>query len=731
MAFVGAFGFLDDTSGNGRTLSAGSAASLNKSSPASKWVEGREFTGLANQTLTRTDNAFDVAGGDFAFVLVCEELQNPDIAEFNNLVSYGTETTTTTASSWGLVSLNAGNQVRFYMNGSNYNLPNNSFESNTLYRITVRYVGGTLVIKKNEVTEINTSATGASDPGGVFCIGGMSDGAAATTFHGGIYAFSLWSGASTPSQATLDSIASTAGTDAPEGNEVAHYRMRNDSPGFVETHNANTTWVAPTVASDMYIVVDFNAQAYGPGGNGGDGNLLALQSGGGGGGGGFGQINDYAITPGNSYAIVVGAGGSETNSSFDGAACVGGAGLNGESASGLVAGSPGDGGAGGTGTGDVTNSGGAGAGGDGLNEGAGGGGAGDSANGTAASGTTAGSGGASDGGNGGSGAGGNGSPIGGGAAGGNTLSTGGGSGADGIVYLNYKRLFTVERQEPRLYTDDYMRVIDRLQEDIQLFSDTVRRSLIKRLQSDERLFEHINTSRNITRTQREQYFFEDVATRNISRIQKDMEEFTDSVTRSLSRVLGDNRHFDDDDFRHITRVHQDVRKFEDSYSRVVGRYHLDDLNYEDFRTLRSISREGEEEKLFDLTAFIRSILRELVEARRFDDDDYRHITRLIQDTRIFEDKDVLRSITKVDEDFRHFMDDLFKRVISREPQEDRLFDFEFRSIQRRADFPGYAHDKALLERHGHEWLKEHYGPYIMQILNRILEIVIESDEFSG
>ena len=68
------------------------------------------------------------------------------------------------------------------------------------------------------------------------------------------------------------------------------------------------SWVCP---ADVYYV---NVVAVGAGGGG----IAGSSAGGGGGGGGLGWINNYAVTPGNSYTVVVGLGGDGGSTAVDG-----------------------------------------------------------------------------------------------------------------------------------------------------------------------------------------------------------------------------------------------------------------------------------------------------------------------------------------------------------------------------------------------------------------------------
>jgi len=117
-------------------------------------------------------------------------------------------------------------------------------------------------------------------------------------------------------------------------------------PGQVEyTNPGEYVWVAPEDVNSISILCI--------GGGGGSGSLGAWGGGGtGGGGGGLGYMNNFTVTPGNAYTIVVGAAGGhgENNNGFssyfyDSTLVKGGGGLGGYHE--LVAGSSGQGGLGG------------------------------------------------------------------------------------------------------------------------------------------------------------------------------------------------------------------------------------------------------------------------------------------------------------------------------------------------------------------------------------------------
>jgi hypothetical protein len=226
------------------------------------------------------------------------------------------------------------------------------------------------------------------------------------------------------------------------------------------------TWTAPTGVTSV------NVACWGGGGSGDDGNGLD-KGGGGGGGGAYAASTSVAVTAGNSYTVVVGAGGPETSysagtpiagedSSFNTTTIVAkGGGINDTNPNGGTGGQASastgttkyNGGNGGTAA-SVDNGGGGGGGGAGGPDGAG-------VNGNNASGTTSGTGGAGDNGSGGAGGGiatngsdstsgggggggagegasqgGDGGSYGGGGGGGKEFNSGG-AGSDGACVLTY------------------------------------------------------------------------------------------------------------------------------------------------------------------------------------------------------------------------------------------------------------------------------------------------------
>jgi hypothetical protein len=83
----------------------------------------------------------------------------------------------------------------------------------------------------------------------------------------------------------------------------------------VVTYTSNASWVCPSGVSSIQI------ECWGPGANGlpsSNSNTGAR----GGGGGAYAKVNSFSVTPGNSYSIVVGTGGSTTQTTFNSTTCV-------------------------------------------------------------------------------------------------------------------------------------------------------------------------------------------------------------------------------------------------------------------------------------------------------------------------------------------------------------------------------------------------------------------------
>lgn len=205
------------------------------------------------------------------------------------------------------------------------------------------------------------------------------------------------------------------------------------SSSTTDTFTTTSTWVAPAGVTSVIV------EAWGAGGRGANGD--GFESGGGGGGGGaYSKKLSISVTPGNSYTVTVGVGGSTGtpaggDSWFSTSGTVlakGGAGGNSTA--------PGAGGASGSGIGDTKYSGGTGGSVTSSAGSGGGGGAGTTAIGGNGSGSSGGAGGSTSGGTGGSGGGFNsgfaGSTIGGGGGGGGQNGSGA-NGARGEVKITY------------------------------------------------------------------------------------------------------------------------------------------------------------------------------------------------------------------------------------------------------------------------------------------------------
>ena len=164
----------------------------------------------------------------------------------------------------------------------------------------------------------------------------------------------------TPSAASAISslITATAATTSKTATRTVVWSIVAPTVGQAAYTTAGTfSWTAPAGVTSVSVV------AVGPGGQG-YGVTMPNE---GGGGGGLGWTNNIAVTPGNSYTIVVGAAGSGTDSYFISTATVkGGAGGNGTATTGGAGGTytgtgGGNGGAGGTSTaGNASGGGGAG-----------------------------------------------------------------------------------------------------------------------------------------------------------------------------------------------------------------------------------------------------------------------------------------------------------------------------------------------------------------------------------
>ena len=298
---------------------------------------------------------------------------------------------------------------------------------------------------------VDYTFTGASTIGGDFTINPTSLGANTLTVNMGGDITVNFPGTVTISGTT--SAYSILDTDSSNNYSLTSAFLNIRAPGTLQAQSSTITLTGSSYNAEISFynsetwnapqgISSISVKAWGGGGGGGGGTGTG---GGGGGGGEFRQNTTVPVTPGNSYSVTIGQGGTGGYSSNGGnggdssfSTSVVAKGGNG----GTLGGSGGTGGTGGTGT--IGYAGGNGAAGSGSSGGGGGEGAGSTANGGNASGTTGGTG--TDGGDGGAGAtsrDGNGNPgeIPGGAGGGGGESkfstTRGGAGRAGLVIIQY------------------------------------------------------------------------------------------------------------------------------------------------------------------------------------------------------------------------------------------------------------------------------------------------------
>ena len=167
------------------------------------------------------------------------------------------------------------------------------------------------------------------------------------------YNLSTTNGTVTRSGETITYTPSTAGSGSfvINGRTIGPFTVANVPAGQQAYTTPGTySWVAPTGVTNVSVV------AIGGGAPGG--GALYGYSPEGGGGGGLGYINNYTVTPGSSYAVVVGVGGTQGPSPTPGGTSHfvstsvvrggGAAGANGGSFTGTGGGNGGNGGAGGS-----------------------------------------------------------------------------------------------------------------------------------------------------------------------------------------------------------------------------------------------------------------------------------------------------------------------------------------------------------------------------------------------
>lgn len=224
--------YLQDYSGNARDLTAGSAPPASRACTAAKFANGRDWTVVANQALTRVDSAFNLLG-DLSITCVFDLDTIGGVAE-RGLFRYGSAVNlgNNTACAFSCVSSSAStgsNVFQFHNVGTTpatFSSPNIGAGAHTL-TIVRNNTAKTVLVKIDGVTVINTTYTGSpnnADNTG-FVIGGRFDQTLNSSHDGGIYDLRIWN--AVVAQATLDAIVASSGKCAPEGTEFAWYRLED------------------------------------------------------------------------------------------------------------------------------------------------------------------------------------------------------------------------------------------------------------------------------------------------------------------------------------------------------------------------------------------------------------------------------------------------------------------------------------------------------------------------
>ena len=477
---------------------------------------------------------------------------------------------------------------------------------------------------------------------------------------------------------------------------------------FTETYDISGNWLSPSLAQQGFRALNglINVQLYAGGGFGGSNSLA---QGGGGGGGAFSQVNDIQIQEGQLYQIILGAGRPAAFANV----MTADHGKNGTDAGGflgLQAGDPGAGGTAGNSTGQIRFSGANGQ----TNQG--GGGAGDQGNGQGTQG------GPRDGGNG------NAQNTQGEALNGGLNSNGTNPGLiRGRININYRREWLIGLRQIRqiqefLANRGVLRISSGQAKNI---SENIFRGLI-RITRETSNNSDVQNVRELERKVINDRNFIDVVQRDLDRFFRSFSESQDVIQRVLRRTIDESLLLEDNVLREITYVSTDEKFLIGTFSRTVSRLKQNDLNIQDV-SQREINRTNTEEKLIQ-EIFEREINRIFNDERLFDDISTREINRVLQESKLYEDEDVKRVITKTRDQLNNIIS-TFSREINRTNDNFTLLDDSYKAEKKTADFDGYNQDVELLLQHSNEWMKEHYGPYIQQILRRIVSDTRESDDF--
>lgn len=230
----GTFTYLQDVSGNGYHLAAGTLATISADSPNPKFGKGRVFTATANETLTIANNAFAFTGSFCAIIAMNINAITGATNQHQYLrygaANAGASSGTGSAFGFGQMTSVGSNQLRFSQDDGAggqafFNGPTATVGFHT-YTIVRDAVAKTIVVKQDGIVIIN--ATYTTDPvvagGGVLAVGGRGDGNVNAASDSDIFEIRIWD--HLVSQATLDTIVDNPGKSAPEGSELVFYRQQ-------------------------------------------------------------------------------------------------------------------------------------------------------------------------------------------------------------------------------------------------------------------------------------------------------------------------------------------------------------------------------------------------------------------------------------------------------------------------------------------------------------------------
>lgn len=533
----------------------------------------------------------------------------------------------------------------------------------------------------------------------------------------------------------VSSVARYAGAYTPDtspfvsdANTIALYHLDSlDSAvgGFVEELTPGTTsWDVPSAVTHGFNVTSVDIQCTAPGAQGGTSGIL--NSGGGGGGGAFSQLNDHPVTPGETIATQIPTSpGANTDHTWfrNTSTCLADRGNNGASTSGLGgAGAGGQGGQASTSVGDIKFSGGDGnAGGVLGTQGQGGGSAGESADGQ--DGADGGLGGASDGGQGGTqGIGGRdpGYPGGGGAGGGQ-------AGEDGRILLRYIRRYVTVSAAYQDMAAELARMITRTNCAAICALEASMARTIERSSSAAESVDAEVVSRVITRESFSSVSMDVLVRRTIERVGAASIEFDAITKRIIARSSAAQEQIDASIVsREITRKSDGEHQLDaDISSRTITRASTakEDLDAVTFR--RAFTRRSVASEALDADVNSRVIERNSVAAEQLEVALSRTIARA---TAAAEELDAAinsRSIARASAAIQE-LDAALRRYITRSSTASELLESSYSLALRRADFDKFNRLRSILLQHGHEWLNEHFGPPLLDILQSINETSEES-----